>query len=494
MMYSLWASKPLDIKEPTLVSADGFKDELALMVMRSPGYIREPHRVVKYPSFYKPAWTIKPFWRRWPGSMTTEASYVAFNPNSMAERPKSILHFRKCDNVQHDSLGPVIKWIRRNEYFRFASPAANGEISEDQINESVPEGCILPAIPNACPEPVHRFSVEPPPSVETIGSLRSGEFLATGFGVSVFVTGKKKKSFFGKGHSTNSSGNEVQPITDYSEDHELGEFRDTVPCRASDRTHLMTVTLSEKDLVRWNRAAAAFSRDLKQVPETISGDRFLGLEDKRSALGNYFVENRALNLRLADFTTLWPKDLDHDPATTISIVMMSLSLLLLGMMYGGIHLALWKYPFAPYAEKILWQVSAIDLLALPFTTGLVSISLSVVGVIVVRKERSSWKKHIARVNERRGIEKAGTKGKRRKLPKWVKIARQSVIRASRWVVVLVLLVVFIVLLPFLLGVVGGLLIYIPARVYVVVESFLSIRHVPMGVYKASTWANYIPHL
>jgi hypothetical protein len=64
MMYSLWASKPLDIKEPTLVSADGFKDELALMVMRSPGYIREPHRVVKYPSFYKRAWTIKPFLRR----------------------------------------------------------------------------------------------------------------------------------------------------------------------------------------------------------------------------------------------------------------------------------------------------------------------------------------------------------------------------------------------------------------------------------------------
>jgi len=74
--------------------------------------------------------------------------------------------------------------------------------------------------------------------------------------------------------------------------------------------HRMTVTLSEKDLVRWNRAAAAFSRDLREELKTIGTYGFVGPEDIRSAAGNYFVENRALNLRLADFAALWPGD-DH---------------------------------------------------------------------------------------------------------------------------------------------------------------------------------------
>lgn len=35
--------------------------------------------------------------------------------------------------------------------------------------------------------------------------------------------------------------------------------------------------------------------------------------------------------------------------------------------------------------------------------------------------------------------------------------------------------------------------YVFARLYIVLESFLSVRHLPIGVYAAVPWANYIPH-
>jgi hypothetical protein len=36
--------------------------------------------------------------------------------------------------------------------------------------------------------------------------------------------------------------------------------------------------------------------------------------------------------------------------------------------------------------------------------------------------------------------------------------------------------------------------YIGARIFVVVESFISIRRLPLGVFVTVDWADYIPHL
>ena len=36
--------------------------------------------------------------------------------------------------------------------------------------------------------------------------------------------------------------------------------------------------------------------------------------------------------------------------------------------------------------------------------------------------------------------------------------------------------------------------YVLSRFYIVVASFLSLRHVPTGIYERVTWAQYIPHL
>ena len=39
-----------------------------------------------------------------------------------------------------------------------------------------------------------------------------------------------------------------------------------------------------------------------------------------------------------------------------------------------------------------------------------------------------------------------------------------------------------------------ILLYVSARVFITVESFISIRKLPLGVYVTVNWANYFPHL
>ena len=55
-------------------------------------------------------------------------------------------------------------------------------------------------------------------------------------------------------------------------------------------------------------------------------------------------------------------------------------------------------------------------------------------------------------------------------------------------------VLFALFLALCAPVVGAVLLYIFARGYIVAESFLDLRHVPVGVYQDVSWAQYIPHL
>ena len=54
---------------------------------------------------------------------------------------------------------------------------------------------------------------------------------------------------------------------------------------------------------------------------------------------------------------------------------------------------------------------------------------------------------------------------------------------------------FVVTMMFLAAVVAAVVLYAFSRVFIVVESFISLRHVPIGVYEGGLgWSKYIPHL
>lgn len=122
------------------------------------------------------------------------------------------------------------------------------------------------------------------------------------------------------------------------------------------------------------------------------------------------------------------------------------SLGILPLIYGGIHLAAWNFDFPSHVESILWKVSSFIIMGLiP-----VVLLLFLLGVFV-GEYLTSWNTFLS-VEEN------------------IEIA---------YVMGLAIL---------------GFLLYGFARIFLVVESFISLRHVPIGVYAAVPWVQNIPHV
>ena len=115
----------------------------------------------------------------------------------------------------------------------------------------------------------------------------------------------------------------------------------------------------------------------------------------------------------------------------------SLSISFVGLVYGGVHLAAWNRPFPSYAERILWQISS-SITAAAWSGFVLTLWLSVF------------------VEKRRG---------------------------GRIVSKVCGVVLGLGLFPVLL-----------VRVYLLVESFASIRRLPAGSYRLHTWSNLWPHV
>jgi hypothetical protein len=115
-----------------------------------------------------------------------------------------------------------------------------------------------------------------------------------------------------------------------------------------------------------------------------------------------------------------------------------------GLIYGGVHLAAWNDTFPSYAEKVLWQIAAI-VTAIAWSAFVVQVALGnlLERFILNRPQNKTLNKMISKVC---GI---------------------------FWGV----------------GFVPCLLV----RLYLLVESFASIRQLPLGSYQIPIWSNVWPH-
>ncbi|OCK85225.1 hypothetical protein K432DRAFT_318689 [Lepidopterella palustris CBS 459.81] len=102
-----------------------------------------------------------------------------------------------------------------------------------------------------------------------------------------------------------------------------------------------------------------------------------------------------------------------------------------GLIYGGLHLTVWYYEFAKHSEEVLWRVS--------------SMAITVSGIIMIFTDLIN--------------------SMDRTLP--------SLFASAIWCL-------FILLYAF-------------ARIFLLVECFLSIRHLPESVYVVPKWSQYFPH-
>jgi hypothetical protein len=128
--------------------------------------------------------------------------------------------------------------------------------------------------------------------------------------------------------------------------------------------------------------------------------------------------------------------------------------LVLPIIYGGIHLTAWGFDFSISVERIVWRVCCIDIMAtlICFPLLMFFFFSCVEGV---KRLISS-------------------------LPGETKVVCD--------------------LLDNVVKVFMGLLFYVTmfsyalSRVFIVVESFISLRHVPIGVYASPAWIQMLPHL
>ena len=117
--------------------------------------------------------------------------------------------------------------------------------------------------------------------------------------------------------------------------------------------------------------------------------------------------------------------------------------------YGGIHLSAWKFEFPSPIEAIIWRTACFIIMGNSFA------------LLAIR----SWIALAA-------------------LARWrvVDVRLIDVVSVWSWVVAGFSLVPL------------ALLSYAASRIYLVVESFISLRQVPLGVYAAVPWVENIPHV
>lgn len=112
---------------------------------------------------------------------------------------------------------------------------------------------------------------------------------------------------------------------------------------------------------------------------------------------------------------------------------------------GAIHISAWDFVFPSQVEKLLWRICSIIAVSVPILVVLTVLLAMFCSYIFLKSPR---------------------------LSRYVKQLR-SVMYVS------------ILFIPAFV---------IPCRLFFVVESFISIRHVPVGVYATVPWTKYIPHL
>ncbi|KAL8776849.1 MAG: hypothetical protein Q9213_008110 [Squamulea squamosa] len=346
----------------------------------------------------------------------------------------------------------------------------------------------------------HGFTCKPACGGETVATITTGSFVENGIGPKAYLTGKWRGNFVpwqpGRGPFKLPDG--ILQIPE--------ELRMRLPLDAIDPKTIvhyfpLTISLTEKDIKRWRLAGSALYDELGsstvQVPDhgpymdfsnqadTIQGAYFtiqallIGwqapvIEDIYPARwgsptfsGRYIPLLRGLYYRLRELG-----DLDLGPTTAVTM--------LPGLLYGGLHLTLWNYKFPTYIEGMLWRLSAVTILAVPAVAALFVILHSVYHKWV-RKETHLQEKYGSSVEGRDTFpsDKAAQQSQRR-VYKFVTAAKRGIL-LDLWLLAWISLLMI------------GFL-YVFSRVFIIVESFISLRHVPVGVYTDVGWSKYIPHL
>lgn len=230
------------------------------------------------------------------------------------------------------------------------------------------------------------------------------------------------------------------------------------------------IELSAKDVRRWDLASKELGKGEKmskdedtdkdeqmgedqEIGKTNQAGKFGKEEENRNnsrASEQTLHQKRSLSKRISQIQGIYLGTLakrSRNAKANSKLSYLS-SLGILPIIYGGIHLAAWNFDFPSQVESLLWKFSSFIIIGLaPVLFLLLLLSLA------FEEYPTDW-------------------------------LFSSVIK---WFTILS----FISLLSLVFL---GSLLYTFARIFLVVESFISLRHVPIGVYAAVPWVQNIPHV
>ena len=241
-----------------------------------------------------------------------------------------------------------------------------------------------------------------------------------------------------------------------------------LPCGIGVRAHtLARYDLSSSDVQRWELGASAIVEILNSSPrEEYNLAEMVKIDSLVKFLREYgFCD--AFKEHMPNFPEEMLSTMDGLFHGHESVLKDTRSLFLyllrfftpLTAAYGGIHLSAWNFEFASRVESFIWKVACFIII------------LSSLALLAVR----SW---LASLEDVENYFKP-----------LIDTRLHQFLRA--WKINKVF-----ELLTYLAILVSGLYVfcYGTARLYLVVESFISLRHVPIGVYAAIPWVQNIPHV
>jgi hypothetical protein len=514
-MYSLWMRKPFDVHDPTWVPAEDFQEVLAFMVASTQWNERSGFTLTRA------------------GQLSPERSWFGF---SSLDPP--LQWFGSLAQQDWPLVGEIDESEgregRRKKATAESKPYDGQLVSLDELpgNDIITYRNTVRESPEGTSQ---RFSAQKikrryvADTSDAISStLVSGQALSTGLGPSIFWPGSQSNA---RNAKETSDADQVTRILRRLWEKYSKLFLSIMRFK----TQGSMLSLSYKDVHRLNLAGAFINQQIrsKLEPGSVSTDApFDPFNDRR--LQQY--GERLLTFREQNWTGI-PDLLDSfDYFGKMGVFLMALLVAIVFIFlpgaYGGVHYAAIGIGFPTAIEHLLWEISCFFLLGFAalipaffgVSLGFLVIGLGVAVVIllgqlanffiekasgvdvyetILKKAASVWKssskpkkkKNEPTIGEEVDKDSAvknfwQTLLDREKAP--ISLAGKAVYW-TLWLLVVIIIwaTVFVMYTP----IIGVVLAYIAARLFIVVEVFISLRSVSIGVYQTPdiNFMNYIPH-